>query len=977
MRTYRIQAQVAFQRACTASGLALALLTTSVPTDAACSETSARKSSATTLHYRIASGTLDDALTQFADQSNIQLLYSHSLVRSLRSHGLSGPMEPRAALAQLLAGHRLTAVAINPNTYILQRVTHSSPRPRNPAPKPTADTQDARRPLLGTAPQVLGHVYVTGTRIPRASMEPATPITVITAQEIERSGHGTLFELLRTVPGMWGHHPISVSTQDGQSFQPLGPAAATSLYSLGPRATLFLVDGRRVASYGMVPSDLGSVFDLNGIPLSFIDRIEILRGGASAVYGADAMAGTVNIILKKYGDGVESSVRLGISGRGDAAFARASASIGIPTTGDGHLLVSADIVQRDALDGDRRNWHTADLTRFGLPDGREELGFQDLYGLFPYIPLPRCVATGLDTDSPYCRFDGARHRTLQPELSGASVLAHWNRTIGNNISLQVSGRFSKATQSLQAPPLSGYLSLPTDHPDLDNINPAIRPFFAGAHYAFYELGPMRNRSDADSGDISVALEGNAGNWTWRTDLSHSRSAVDATIDNALVWTRLSEIIPDYRLLHFGNDPALIDAIKARIHPKGKSTLDTLSASLEGPAFTMPSGSARMVAGIEVRRERLLTEPDPLQVSGELSLAASGIAPGEQRQYATSLFLEFNLPLHRRLQLDLASRVDDNAGFERHVSPRVGLKWTPDERLMVRASMGKGYRAPSVHDARNPLLYTTQFPQVTIIDPDPSLLPCIGVPGACVLEYGTGNNPGLRPETSRSQGIGIVWAPSASFNLALDHYRLVRDGEFGVGDPATHPLLFPEGLIRDGNGVLYRANLHLANMGETRANGWELDANYLFRTSTSGSFRARLGAHYLARHVRSDVTAPSERVDHADRDIPRLTALGQLEWSRSGFTTTLDIRHFGGVYAHAAGEDCPASHRNAGKCRNPSATLLNLGIEYAGSERWRLSLNVNNLSDRKPVDYRQGRDGYASGIDDPFGRYYIASATYRF
>src|SRR5690606_27176522 len=110
----------------------------------------------------------------------------------------------------------------------------------------------------------------------------------ISSDQIESAGHGTLYDLLRIQPGIFGHHPIAVSREGGASMQPMVSPSAASLYSLGPRATLFLVDGKRVASYGLVPSDLGAVSDLTAIPLSFIDRIEILRGSASAVYGADA-----------------------------------------------------------------------------------------------------------------------------------------------------------------------------------------------------------------------------------------------------------------------------------------------------------------------------------------------------------------------------------------------------------------------------------------------------------------------------------------------------------------------------------------------------------------------------------------------------------------------------------------------------------------------------------------------------------------
>lgn len=920
--------------------------------------------------YRIPAGTLDDALTLFAEQSNLQLLYSHALVRSRRSPGLSGSFERDAALARLLAGHRLTAVPINANTYIVQRIAQPSPRPR-PA------VASAPAPLPPSSPaQPLARVMVTGTRIPRASLETSTPITVITAEDIERSGHDTLFEFLRTVPGMWGHHPVSVSTEGGSAYQPIGPAAATSLYSLGPRATLFLVDGRRVASYGLVSADLGGVFDLNGIPLSFIDRIEILRGGASAIYGADAMAGTVNIVLKKYDEGFEGSLRTGMSERGDGQMLRVSSSFGASTRRDGHVFVSASTIERRAVQGDRRAWHTANLSRFGLDDDRAPLGIYGPTGAPGPVPWPRCEDAGQNPDSPYCRFDGARDRTLQPALSGTSLYAHWQQALGADTTLHASGRFSEIAQSLQSPPLIGQLPLPLDHPDWGST-PRDQRFLSSPVYAFYELGPVRNHTRARSSDLAFGLDGSAGTWSWRAELSRSRNHVDPRIGKMLLWQRLGQVLDRYRLVNEQNDPALIDAIGADIRPSGRLTLDMLSASSEGPVFALPAGMARMVAGVELRRQRLDSRPDPLQLSGELSLAATGMAERTLHDRTAALFAELSVPLSTTLQADVAARLDHSKGFERRLSPRIGLKWKHDERLALRASAGKGYRAPSVHDARTPLYFTTGPSIVEITDPDPSLRPCTGSGNRCLLEYGTGGNPNLRPETSRSRGVGVIWAPGPSFNIALDHYRVVREHEFGVGDPAAYPLLFPEGLVRDADGVLYRANLHLTNLSRTRARGWELDANHLLRTASRGTFQLRLAAHYLEHDVRASVIAPGDAVEHAGHDVPKLTLLGRLEWAYADWSTTLDLRHFGGVYAYPAGEPCPEGHRTAGRCRNPSTALLGLGVDYAGFQRWRLSAHVANLADRQPVDYRPGQDGYNSAIDDPFGRYYTFSATYRF
>ncbi len=933
----------------------------------------ARTSSpAANVNYHVPAGTLDDALKAFADQSHIQLLYSPRLVRGKRSPGLNSTLDKMAALARLLEGHSLAAVPVNANTYILQPVT----RPQ-PAPRAKASTVQHSQPQGAAPVQHLGNVSVTGTRIPRTSLETVMPITLITSEDIERSGHETLFELLRAMPGMWGHHPTSVATEDGRSFQPIGPAATTSLYSFGPRATLFLVDGRRVATYAVASSQLGGVVDLNSIPLSFIDRIEILRGGASAIYGADAIAGTVNIILKKYAPGLEGSARIGVSARGDAGMKRFSSGFGTRTPRDGHLLINVDIMQRAALEGDSRDWHTANLKRFGLGDEREPLGaiFND-NGTVTIRPLPSCIATGKDPDAPQCRFDGARFRTLQPRLLSQSAYAYWHQPVGMDINLNASARISRISQELQTPPLMGAVQFPDNHPDVNLLDPLSRT----AILAMYEMGPTHNHTISTTRDFAIGLEGNAGNWHWQVDVSHSENSVNSRVWPVVLIPSLGKFTLQYRIDGSNNAPSLFSSIGAEIHPRGRDVIDMLSASTEGTAFSTSAGAARMVLGLEHRRRRASDQPDPLQVSGALSLAAANTVPYAFHDYASALFAELNIPLHRRLQLDVAARMDHNAGTRHsNVSPHFGMKWTPDERLMLRASMGKGYRAPSAHDTKNPLYYTTS-PTLTFIEnPPPALLPCTGSPSppTCILEYGTANNPKLRPEISRSVTAGIVWAPTPSFNLALDHYRITREREFGIADPAQYPQLFPEGLIRNADGVLYRANLHFANIGRTEVRGWELDANYLWKTEDAGKLRFRAGIHYLERQSRTQITDPGNVIEFAGHDIPRLTMLNRLEWQYGDWTTMLDMRYFSGMYAYPAGQTCPESRSTVDKCKNPSTMLLGLGVEYAFSDRWKFSLNVANLADRQPVNYRTGQNGYNSGIDDPYGRYYTFTSAYQF
>ncbi len=923
--------------------------------------------------YDIAQGTLDDALRTLANRANLQLLYSPALVRGKRSAGLQGRFAPAAALARLLTGQGLTAVAVNPNTWLLQSTRNRPERAQRSAPASTTRRADASARTETELPPV----NVVGTRIPRTSYELSMPVTVINAEEIARSGYGTLYELLREQPGMFGHHPVAVSMEGGQSFHPVATSAATSLYSLGPRGTLFLVDGRRVANAGVVSAELGGLFDLNGIPLDFIERIEILRGGASAVYGADAMAGTVNIVLKQQDRGGELTARYGGSERGDAWIGRVFASIGTQTRGGGDLFVSAGAISREALEGDQRPWHTSDLRKFGLGDQRAPIGYWRYDAGFPiandkFLPLAGCVAAGSDPDSPLCRHDSVRYRTLQPEVRMGAAYAHWRQPLGSAVLLRASLRQARVEQRLQSPPMAAYLPLPEDHPDRRDV-PA--GYNSTLYYAFSDTGPIRNRTVSDTSDIAFGLDGSMRDWNWALDLSRSAARTRSTIDNVLLLSQLDLHLNEYRL-GMPNDERVLDLLRTTIRPEGRYSLDGVEASIEGASFALPAGPARVVAGLSLRREHWRSTPDPLQVSGDLSLGAGDIVPQHVQGRSAAAFLELGLPLQRTLHAELAARLEHHDGFGQALSPRMGLTWTPSEHLLLRASLGKGYRVPALQDRRNPIDPRSGLPSVGVRI-EPGMLPCVGMEtGRCTLEHGSGENPALRPESSRSVTTGLVWAPTTAFNLSLDHYRIRRRDEFGISDMIRHPSLFPEGFVRDANNVLYRVNEHLANIGRSDAAGWEFDANYLLRHDAFGEVDIRFAAHYLQRHATTTILA-TEVVEHAGHDIPKLTALGNLRWRRGDWTTTLGMRHAGPTFAFHAGEPCPQPNLRAGRCRNPSTTLFDIDLGYAGLERWTLSLHVGNLFDRQPVNYAIGLGGYRLATDDPYGRYYMLSVAHRF
>lgn len=927
-------------------------------------QTAAAAPSAAT-RFSIRAGALDDALQALATRSRIQIIYSPALVAGKRSAGLRAQLAPAQALERLLQGSGLLVVKVNDDTFLLQ-----------PAPKPVAAAKPKPPPRpVPPPPRIeeptnLGPVHVTGSHIPRSDLESVSvsPMTLIGREEIEASGHQTLFELLRFQPGMVGHHPVDVAAEGGQPYQqPFAAAATTSLNALGPRATLFLVDGQRIANYGLISADLGGLTDLDGIPLSIVERIEIIRGGASAIYGADAMAGVVNIILKKDQQGSEAIARLGVSDRNDAKQRRVSVSTGVDLKRGGNLFLSADYFQQDALSGAQRSWRTMDHSRRGLGDWRIQLGYAGFDTGTVWSACPRRY----QDRQRYCPLDTAKHVSLQPEAERTSFYAHWRQPFGADTEVYADLRLGKVAQQLRSAPFYANVFLPEDHPDA---------FFPGEptslHYAFYDVGQIRTRSEAQTLDLGVGIKSYRGDWEWSAGYAHHENAVVNRIDGLVRQSAFYELAGELRYrFNARNGSDILAELSPRATSRGKAELDQITLGVNGPWFSLPAGRTRVAAGLEFGRDALDNRPDPLMIEHDVALSPPKIRVHESRNNA-SFYAELSAPIAPRLQGEFALRADYRQGYRHKVSPRLGLKWNALDTLTFRSTYATGYRAPSLYELRRPNVADTN----AVVE-DTNGLGCrdtiVGPNGEtqCVVTRGAFENTELEPETSRSRTLGLVWAPDERFTLALDHFDIRRRNEIMAVDGLADAELFSRAAKRDDAGLLVGVNDYYGNIGQTHVRGWEVEAEYRLQTQRWGRFSLRLAGNYLERLVRR-IEHDGPTLDYAGYGAPDRTALAGLQWNYRNWTTAVNLRALGPSRIGRPDEDCPKHNVLIGRCRNPGSGTIDLNLDY-NAERWRFSLNVHDVGDRTPVNYDVSKGGYDIAYDDPRGRYYLLSAAYRF
>lgn len=880
------------------------------------------------VNYHIDRGALAAALQQWSRQSNQVVVFDAGELAGLESLGVTTPLPPRAALDRLVAGLPVTVLVSREGAVVVRRdapavsAARSQPRRHPPAsPHPTH---------VDLAP-----VHVTGSRLPRTSVQTSMAVTVIDRDEIQRSGYGSLFDLLRHLPGMTGHSPLSTSAGGDSPYLPVGAAATTSLDGLGPRATLFLVNGRRLPRYPMVSLEHGALTDLGGIPLSFVERIELVRGGASAIYGADAMAGVVNILLREEADGVEATLQSGLSGRGDGGQQRLQLAGGGTRSDGDRWFAGLDLHQVRHVAGDRRTGRSGnEWYPIGLlgDDGQ-------------YLPAALCDAP-LQRDADGCWFDGTRPRSLQPASVSAAAYGRYRRALGQGRHMYVEARGSQTRQRFALGPTAVALEL--DEGALIN-------------HVFNEAGAVRPRVRATDIDVSLGLGRDLPGRSWDAGFSVQRSDVTLTTRGAVHTRRLYAAADDGFLPGFSLLPASLAAeLFPSIRNYGRTDQWQAWWGEQREVMALPGGAVQLASGIDLRHEAWAARPDPLLGDGELALGLP-VAMRRLSRPSAALYAELGLPLTTAVRLDLAARWDRDAG-EAAFSPRMGLRWDPSPQWSVLLSSGRGYRAPSLFERRRPPGY---FEPVVAL-PSSTMPPC-AYPSAqgCLLDVEVAENAGLKAETSRSHGLGVSWSPGDALSLSLAHTVVDLRNEILAQRPEDalwHPGIWE----LDADGALRAVRLSFDNIGRTVSRNWVLRGDYRPDTAGRGEWRVTLDA--LKQQALKYYRHGSDTTGRTDQPVPQLAAALTTQWEDNGWDIAVRANYLGGIRAWSSGDGHSAAQTWEGHRAPPAQVRWNVHVRMQLAPRLSVALDLHNLLDTRTVGHRIGHGG--SGADDPLGRYVL-------
>lgn len=968
------------------------------------------------IHFHVPAGEASATLKQFANQAKREIMFPAQPVGSIRTNTVDGDLTVTEALARMLAGTPLKAVedaktgAIVVKRDELPNVSRAAQIPASDRPRAKTD---------GTAIQ-LEQVEVTGSRIRSLVGEQTTqPTFTLDRKDIERTGVTKFGDLFRYIPAITSSNngaPATPGNANPYSVTAAGTQLTATLHGFPVGATLILVDGRRVnktSQANTVPT-----YDVIGLPLSAIERVEVVLDGASAIYGADAVAGVINIITRKEYHGTE--LRFGYDNlfRTDAAQRSVSLMHGFSTgKWRGQIAVSYEDNTRLAA---RDLFYSASSDRrpFGGTDDRLNSSYVEGTGYvqttngtnLPGLSSSRAAIPVNSDGKTVTVADYANAGAIgAPFDAGRYYVQPQTQTRTGSFSLEyaarpwlvpfVQGRAAHATTRGDTDNhfyTTNSLTLPAGYPG----NPFGVPIVAVK--VFYDEVPENFVVRTDS-DLAFGLRGALPHdWKYESSVDVERSVVDqagnyTSLNGALAQAAVNSANPPVLLYDSTrrtdpNPPGTYDAIASNIASNRELPVSWIyTAQADGPVLNLPAGEIRVAAGIEEREEYV----DFVNI---FSLFAPTQFVNVNRR-SLAEFAEIRVPVVSQRQgwsflhqvsLSAAVRHDDYNHEGKATSPSAGIIVQPFKWLLFRANYSEGFKVPDL-SSRYRLSSGINVATTNVTRYDPLRGNEVLKPPYLQVSKG---NPYLMPETSRSRTIGLaVEVPFVKgLSFSADAWRTDYNNRIVSLLSAytypqaivAHPELFVRGPNRAGDaagwpGPIVEADTTVSiNAGISDLGGWDAGMRY-DRPTPWGSFTLRIDiAKTTDNEIRvSPAAAPSTSTGTFNLP-PQLS--GSLFWNKGAIET--------GVLSTYRG----ASRSSVFSNLTPSAIRWDWQASYnfdqsswarGSGRRWQssllngtsISVTVFNIFDRDPP--QDGTGIFDFSVIDSRLQHYSLQLTKRF
>ncbi|NMM41786.1 TonB-dependent receptor plug domain-containing protein [Pseudoalteromonas arctica] len=836
------------------------------------------------------------------------------------------------------------------------------------------------------AAESIEKIQVTGSRIKRTDMETSSPVTLIGADEIQAMGATSIDSVLQKMTAASGAM-TNPAVNNGS-----GGNARVDLRGLGAQRTLVLVNGRRMINSG---TGAASTVDLNTIPVSMIKQVEVLKDGASAVYGTDAVAGVVNIILKDDFEGLDMNLNGAITGEGDAdetsfditmgsSFDRGNVVIGIQYTDRGEASqadrdFSSCPLAEDFENGSTfcsgstyspngRVWgETADLQ--GQADGgwHDFVAENDAYNFAPdsylYTPMRRLNLTGI---------------------------GHFELTDDTRLFSEFT--YSKRWSNQQMAPQPVWFDFTYDQETMGDS--LISHGVADGEAISYgrrmsDIGPRGYEQVVDTVRTVVGLEGDLDNgFGWDTSVVFGRNDAVDRATNLLNMGSIQDAIGKGTFNPLDQAHWTADNLAQYNYTEnnsGGSQLVVVSAGLNGEVMELPAGYVGFAAGVEHREEKAWYVPDSLTAQGLAN--DPRVEPTGGRFDVNEAYLELAIPLVAdtsfadNIDLSAAIRAFDYSTFGSDETWKLGLTWRVNDELMLRAVRSTAFRAPTVNE-----LYQGKSPSFENVN----------FPGAQdQAEVTVGGNDQLTPELADTVTAGFVYAPSwfDGFSMTVDYYDIqIENSISNVNnqyivdsclDSATGDYTNTDSTLCQSANIKFNQstgrisfNNQLQNIGSEQTKGYDLNLTYVF-DAAGLAWRTGLDVTILDEYI---VDTGTSTIDYTGIIT---SGIGSYADVKSNFTLNVAGDDWDARYQarYISGLDSYSCLAEDSKCLVPDVGTViyhDVSGSYVINDTVSVSAGVNNLFDKQAPYFTGNNDSNTDPYTyDVLGRRFFAGVNIKF
>ena len=875
----------------------------------------------------------------------------------------------------------------------------------------TANLLVANSVLAQDANKELEEIVITGSYIKGSGTDEATPVDVLDSDYIQKQGALTIGELTQKLA-------VSSGTENNPDSFTAGSTQGTSnvnLRGLGLTSTLVLVNGKRQTIAAAIAND-GSVFvDTATIPMAALERVEILKEGATATYGSDAVAGVVNFILRDDFEGVEVSLGHQKVEGSDQTTDDVSILAGFGIGDNTNVILSGSFMQQDPMSSAERPYTTINAASTlgrsflnlgglapGLPVVIEGTGiYEGTYGPGETIPDANCEANGGILSGGFipslggqkCGFLYGPRFNLVNEEERTNVYAAVTHEMDNGVTVRGELGFAK-NEVLDNPQSPSYpnLSFPTILP-----GQAGSPFNGFVRWYGRPLGaeapsPLAPRNSEllrASLDLSGSLDDGA--WDWNASITYSENDRDGTQPdtiNSRLNAALAGVGGESGTETFNifdpsqNSQSLIDYISAETYTKTSTDLTVADLVVSGP-WEIASGRTINVAygaqfrneGFSIERNDISTQQRDPQTGVlqdvDLIFLGGGTEPSASRD-SFAAFAEANIPLTDSFEMSVAARYEA-LDSDSSLDPKLALRWQATDELVVRGSMSTAFREASLVQQNN---RATSLQG--LVDP-------LGGGGALFIRVLTEGDTDLKPETSTNTNLGVVWTPSDDFNMRVDWWRFDYEDVITIENAQGKLSADPNGpdIRRNDSGQLQGVSTNFINAATVETDGVDVSADWNISAGDKGDFGLQLAYSQFLSYEIPDGNGGTRDVvgsfnhDNFVRSMPEKKWNLTADWERGNHSAAMIVYY---VDSYKTGRAVPASAQALGFNDGINSwRTIDLSYNYnfnLGDTQAVFTLGGKNLQDKEaPRVYDAANFSYDPKHHDPRGRMFFARVKF--